>query len=367
MATARMGERLRAAERGCLVLADISGYTEYLIGSELEHAQDVVGDLMEVVVRNLRPVLQVSKLEGDAVFAYVMAGSYGPSTLLDTIEQTYFAFRARVRNIVHATSCTCRACERIPMLDLKFFVHDGTFVRSKVARGEELVGGDVVLVHRLAKNSAAEAIGTRGYMLLTDVCVRTLGLDPEALELQAHVERYDDVGEIQCWLDNLDRRWRFEQERNRVYVPAKNATFEHVLATTVEPAVAWEWLTSSARRVLWQADGIDAVTPGGRLRTGATNHCVHGGDVIVEEIADWRPFRYFTMRYQFPEVGAMLWTTELDSVDGSTVVRWRGERLSGRRAAGWQKVGPMLLQHVDSMATRLGERLADAGAAEAPA
>jgi hypothetical protein len=358
---------LRTAERGCLVLADFSGYTEYLIGSELEHAHGVVSDLIEVVVRNVRPVLQVSKLEGDGVFAYVIAGSYGPSTLLDTIEQTYFAFRTRIRDVVHATSCICRACERIPMLDLKFFVHDGTFVRSKVGRGEELVGGDVVVVHRLAKNSAAEALGARGYVLFTDACVRALGLDPEALELQSHVERYEDIGEVQCWLDNLDRRWRFEQERNRVYVPAKSASFEHVLQTTAEPAIAWEWLTSPARRVLWQADGIDAVTPGGRLRPGASNHCVHGGDVVVEEIADWRPFRYFTMRYQFPEVGAMLWTTELEPDDGGTVIRWRGERVSGRRAAGWQKVAPMLLEHVDAMSKRLGDRLADAATAEAHA
>lgn len=31
---------LAPTERGCLVIADITGYTEYLAGSELEHAQD---------------------------------------------------------------------------------------------------------------------------------------------------------------------------------------------------------------------------------------------------------------------------------------------------------------------------------------
>ncbi len=34
-------------EYACLAIADISGYTRYLTGSELDHAQDVLADLME--------------------------------------------------------------------------------------------------------------------------------------------------------------------------------------------------------------------------------------------------------------------------------------------------------------------------------
>lgn len=35
---------LAAADTGSLVLTDISGYTTYLLGTELEHAQDVLSD-----------------------------------------------------------------------------------------------------------------------------------------------------------------------------------------------------------------------------------------------------------------------------------------------------------------------------------
>ena len=203
------GSRLAAAERGCLVLADISGYTAYLLASELEHAQDVLADLTQTIVKNLRPVLQLSKLEGDAAFAYVIDGDYAPSTVLDTVEQVYFAFRARLRDIAHATTCTCQACSLMPTLDLKFLVHHGSFVRRVVGRGEELIGGDVILAHRLLKNTATDAVGTKGYALLTQACIEALGLDPEPLGLLGHVERYDDVGEVACWLENLDERWRF--------------------------------------------------------------------------------------------------------------------------------------------------------------
>jgi len=57
-------------QRGYLVIADISGYTAFLAGSELTHANEIMGDLTSCVVDNLRAPIHVVKFEGDAVFAY---------------------------------------------------------------------------------------------------------------------------------------------------------------------------------------------------------------------------------------------------------------------------------------------------------
>ena len=57
--------------RGCLVLADISGYTRYLSGVELEHSHDVLADLLNVVAEALAPAGTLAKLEGDAVFVAI--------------------------------------------------------------------------------------------------------------------------------------------------------------------------------------------------------------------------------------------------------------------------------------------------------
>ncbi|HKY49117.1 MAG TPA: DUF2652 domain-containing protein, partial [Acidimicrobiia bacterium] len=77
---------ISAADSGCLVIADITGYTRYLRNTELEHAQDVLADLMETVVGRLRSVLRISKLEGDAAFSYGL--DLEGSVLLDVVEQT---------------------------------------------------------------------------------------------------------------------------------------------------------------------------------------------------------------------------------------------------------------------------------------
>ena len=57
-------------EHGHLILADISGYTSYLAGVELTHAQDILAELLELIVQRFDPPLSIAKLEGDAVFAY---------------------------------------------------------------------------------------------------------------------------------------------------------------------------------------------------------------------------------------------------------------------------------------------------------
>jgi class 3 adenylate cyclase len=64
---------LPQAESACFVIADISGYTNFVSGVELDHAQDIIADIMDRLVRALRPPFRVAKFEGDATFVYALA------------------------------------------------------------------------------------------------------------------------------------------------------------------------------------------------------------------------------------------------------------------------------------------------------
>ena len=187
---------LGTPEKGCLLLADITGYTEYMGETELMHAQDVVADLLETIVDSVEPMFQLSKLEGDAAFAYADHDSVNPSMMMDTIESAYFAFQRRPRDIAHSTSCECNACVRIPKLDLKFFVHDGEYVVRTIARSEELTGRDVILVHRLAKGTSGAEIGKPAYAVYTKVTLDAMAMDPAILGFKAHTEVFPDIGEV---------------------------------------------------------------------------------------------------------------------------------------------------------------------------
>jgi class 3 adenylate cyclase len=120
---------LQKPESACFVIADISGYTGFLAGVELEHAQDIIADVMDTMVRRLRPPFRLAKFEGDAAFFYAVADTVDGSVLQDAVEAAYFAFRKRVRNISQATTCACNACSRMHDLDLKFVCHHGEFSR----------------------------------------------------------------------------------------------------------------------------------------------------------------------------------------------------------------------------------------------
>src|SRR6059036_3106847 len=109
---------LSQPESACLVIADISGYTGFLAGAELDHAQDILADLMGIVVGALRPQFRLAKLEGDAAFAYALTDAVDGPRLQDTIERCYFAFRRRLRDVGQASTCECNACILVPRLDL---------------------------------------------------------------------------------------------------------------------------------------------------------------------------------------------------------------------------------------------------------
>ena len=161
------------AESACFAIADISGYTHFLSGVELDHAQDIIADIMDTLVRALRPPFRLAKFEGDAAFVYALADKVDGPLLQDSIEQAYFAFRKRLRSIKQASSCECQACSRMQSLDVKFVIYHGEFIRQKMSGREELVGRDVILVHRLLKNDIGKTFGPHAYALSpTPACER---------------------------------------------------------------------------------------------------------------------------------------------------------------------------------------------------
>ena len=281
----------------CFLIADISGYTGYLADVELDHAQDILADLVGAVVSALRPNFRLAKLEGDAAFTYMLGETIDGSMLLDTIERCYFGFRRRRRDVRQATSCPCNACVRIPDLDLKFVVHHGTTIIQKVAGRQELLGSDVIVVHRLLKNEVVERLGIPAYALISQACIDAAGIDPAALGMSPRTESYDRIGDVPCWVHDLGRRWQEEAARARVFVSPEDSILTVSVPTSAPPQVAWEFITRPGQRMLWQPwvteVEVEGAT-GGRRGPGSSNHCMHGKDAVVEEILDWRPYDYVT-------------------------------------------------------------------------
>lgn len=356
---------MAAAEPACLLIADISGYTSYLGGVELDHAQDILADLIETVVSGLRPSFRLAKLEGDAALTYAIADRLDGSLLLDVIERCYFGFRRRRRDVRQATSCECNACIRIPDLNLKFVVHHGAVLPQRVAGREELLGPDVILVHRLLKNDVVATTGIEAYALLSAACIAATDLDPVALGMREVVETYEHIGGVRAWVHDLERRWQEEEARKRVMVSEREAVFRVDAPTAAPPQLAWEFMTAPGRRLGWQygITGFEQVAAGNRRGVGATNHCIHGKDVILEEVLDWRPYDYLTLRNTMPTpMGPVRFvsTTEFEPAAGGTVIheRFAAPRSAKERAI-LEAMGPMLDEMLRRGTARLLEQLDD--------
>jgi uncharacterized protein YndB with AHSA1/START domain len=328
---------LSAAQPACLLIADISGYTGYLVDVELDHAQDILADLVGAVVSALRPAFKLAKLEGDAAFMWMPGDAIDGSMLLDTIERCYFGFRRRRRDVRQATSCDCSACSRIPDLDLKFVVHHGSVLVHKVAGQSELVGPDVIIAHRLLKNDVVERHGLHAYAVLTESCLDAAGLDPAALGMLRHVEHYEQIGDVPVWTHDLERRWQEEETRSRVFVDRESAVLEVSVPTNVPPQVAWEFLTRPGQRMSWLPWVTDVTvtgTTGGRRGPGSANHCMHGKDAVIEEILDWRPYDCVTDRTTLETPGGpvrSLHTTEFEPTSTGTTIHIRYAQAKTKR------------------------------------
>ena len=244
-------------ELAYFAIADISGYTSFLAGVELDHAQDIIADFMDTVVKGLRPPFRLAKFEGDAAFVYAVAEKVDGSLLQDTIESAYFNFRRRLRDVKQASTCECKACVAMSDLDFKFVVHHGEMVKQKMGGREELAGRDVILVHRLLKNTVSDKVGSRAYALYSDACIQTMGIDPAAQGLVEHRETIDIIGDVKLWLRDLEEAWKKENERTHVEVTRADAYVTWDFDIAAPRQTVWEHFTvPGQRQKWWPADAI---------------------------------------------------------------------------------------------------------------
>lgn len=353
-------------EPACLLIADITGYTDYLAGVELDHAQDILADLVVTIVGTIRPAFRLAKLEGDAAFAYSLAETVDGSLLQDTVEATYIAFRRRLRDIARSSRCECNACMLMPSLDLKVVVHHGLIIRQQLAGSEELLGRDVIIVHRLLKNDVEASTGRRAYAMYTDAVIQAMDADPVAQGLVEHRETVEVIGEVRAWVQDLDAVWTREQDRNRVMVLAAEARVVIAYDVPTPPTLTWEYVTSPIRRPQWGLgiERIDETVADGRRGVGTTNHCVHGKDAFVEEILDWRPPEYQTVRTALPDPAAprIVMTDVLTPLPGGGT---RVEVRIGRPEPADREAFEQLFATVESMIREGADALGDLLAVEA--
>ena len=305
-------------EYGYLALADISGYNAYVAGTESDHAQEIIGDLLEFLVDRLRPLLTLVQIEGDAIFAYTPENKITRGeTLFELIENTYAAFKNHLTSIKRHQTCTCAACQNVNALDLKFFIHYGEYIEQSIDDHHGLLGYAPMFVReREWKEPVADSVGWQGYALFTEDALSKLNLKPEGLEAA------EFPGEqITTYGLNLQARYEVLLETRQVVITSEIADADLTFEIDAPPPVAWEWLNDPHRRNQWWESftrWTKRLRPGGRTAPGAVNHCDHGVGDVLETVLDWRPFDYYTVEMRItPGHFNVLQTTYLEALPNS--------------------------------------------------
>src|SRR6202007_1196468 len=187
-----------AIRHAVLLIADIGGYTHYMHWNRkhLAHAQLTVAGLLEAVI-DAGKGLKLAKLEGDAAVFWEPDGNAKVLVCdrLSRMRQAFFAQRERFKR---SSSCECASCEELDQLSLKFVVHQGEVAEQKVKRHVELAGVDVILVHRMLKNS----VPVLEYVLMTDPVVASLDESMRG-RCKSLIHDFEGIGETSTYYIDL--------------------------------------------------------------------------------------------------------------------------------------------------------------------
>ena len=292
-----------AVQQGYFLIADITGYTQYLSETELDHAQSILSSLLNLLIQHTRPPLIISRLAGDAVISYGLEGNFiQGQTFAESIEDTYVSFRRMVELMVRNTTCPCKACRNIGSLDLKFFVHYGAFAVQKLDAHDELVGSDINLLHRLLKNNVSQALGLKAYTLYTDAAIHRLGLDHLG-GLVRHEEAYEHLGTVTVWIADMHPVWERKKRQAQITVTPDNELIRAAADISLRQELVWDYLIQPQHfNVLVNARKIEIdKRAGDRISTGSVFQCYHGtGGAQPLTVIEWQPFERVVTEFPMP-------------------------------------------------------------------
>ncbi|WP_019946341.1 DUF2652 domain-containing protein [Hymenobacter aerophilus] len=152
-----------------LFIPDISGFTRFIEQSGSPQAPFLVADLLEILIEANTLELQVNEIQGDAVLFYRLGPPPSAQQLMQQCRRIYLDFQNYLLLVEQDTDSELAAALRELVLTLKIVVHYGRVSVARIREHTKLMGHDVIVVHRLLKNTIPGA----EYVLLSEGYTRT--------------------------------------------------------------------------------------------------------------------------------------------------------------------------------------------------
>lgn len=183
-----------AESNATILIPDISGFTEFITTTELEHGAHAINILLDSILEAVGDEYEVAEIEGDAVLFFKKGDAPVKKEIMATCLKIFNAFHFKRKWMQQHVICPCGACQAVIDLTLKFVVHHGPLAEIKVGRFIKPSGPDMIVAHRLLKNS----IGSNEYVLMTEKIWQQDPGSPEIPEMkwETSSDEFASIGKI---------------------------------------------------------------------------------------------------------------------------------------------------------------------------
>ena len=105
-----MAETTGVTQPALLFIPDISGFTEFVESTEINHGQAIIQELLETLIEANQLGMKISEIEGDAIFFYKLGKELSPEEIAAQCKKMFIAFRQQLRKYEMSRICDCNAC-----------------------------------------------------------------------------------------------------------------------------------------------------------------------------------------------------------------------------------------------------------------
>ena len=265
--------------KSLLFIPDISGFTQFVQSTEVEHSQHVISELLEVLIEANSEGLELAEVEGDALFFYKENEILTKEKLLSLVEKMYTAFYSHLKLLKNNRICPCNACAKAPDLQLKIVAHCGDLQFINVQNKRKPFGEPVIEAHRLLKNS----VDSDNYFLVSECLSDLLGINKEMesplYDFNSGQDDYDSksIKYLYSKIDNNKLKLLPYRIPQKIEINSKpNIVFEKEFPVSSYELL--EHITNYKFRHLW-TDGVDEFKYKHNevTRLGSEHVCVIGG------------------------------------------------------------------------------------------
>jgi hypothetical protein len=145
-----------------IFIPDINGFTAYISKTDIRVAKRVIPALLETIMEQNELGLKLVEIQGDAILYYRIGEPPSPGEMVAQAKRIFSAFTERLESL--SLELLEDGLALPDRLGIKIVAHYGKIAITKIRGNIRLIGEDVIIAHRLLKNS----IKADEYLLLTE-------------------------------------------------------------------------------------------------------------------------------------------------------------------------------------------------------